>query len=320
MSEDILRLTLDLYSFVQDTEPLTTDRKLPLNTQRFRDLAEDLRGRFESTKEKAHSQLQDPIGAVRENLRAMLEELRKQQPSTGKLRSTWLALGKNYEALALRLEKSPTTLPKDVRLEHIKTRNYTRNLFHFCNSLWTILLYEWLRDKTQVILVASAFLVLAGFIEVVRRISPVWNRRFCDTIFGSVSRPHEEYSITSATWYIVALFIGVICMPQHAIEASTLMLGVGDPIAAIVGMKFGKHKLFGRKSVEGSLAFFLSSTLALGIFFSIVTELEFTTVALLSAGVSLAGTITELLTGRVEDNLSIPLVGGFVAMALLALV
>ena len=47
MSEDILRLTLDLYSFVQDTEPLTTDRKLALNTQRFRDLAEDLRGRFE---------------------------------------------------------------------------------------------------------------------------------------------------------------------------------------------------------------------------------------------------------------------------------
>ena len=106
-------------------------------------------------------------------------------------------------------------------------------------------------------------------------------------------------------------------MPQHAIEAGALVLGVGDPIAAIVGMKFGERRLVGDKTLAGFLGFFLSSALALCIFFSIVTPMDWVSIVLVSTGVGLAGALTELFTGKIEDNFSIPLVGGFVAMALL---
>ena len=317
MSEDILRLTIDLYAFVKDSEELTTTQKTELNPQRFREWAEQLRLRFDSAKTKASRQLQAPMISIRDNLRGMLDELRKQHPSRGKLRALWLSLGKSYEALALRLEKASEKLPKKVKLDHLKTNNYVRNLFHFGNSLWAILLYELVFDKTGITIVAGGFLALAIWMEVIRRLSPEWNRRFCDKIFGAVSRPHEEYSITAATWYSLALFIGVILMPQHAIEAGALMLGVGDPIAAVVGMKFGKHTLVGKKTLEGSLGFFLSSTLALCIFFALVTPLSWGSILLLSSGVALGGTLAELFTGKIEDNFSIPLVGGFLAMALL---
>ena len=110
-------------------------------------------------------------------------------------------------------------------------------------------------------------------------------------------------------------------MPKHAIVAGTLMLGVGDPVASIVGKKWGKRKIAGGKSLEGTLGFFLSSALTLFILFSLVTpHITLGTRILISAVIALGGALTELFTGRIEDNFSIPLAGGFFATICLALV
>ena len=71
MSEDILRLTIDLYAFVKDSEHLTTAEEVELNPQRFRDWAEQLRTRFDSAKAKASRQLQGPMVSIRDNLKSM---------------------------------------------------------------------------------------------------------------------------------------------------------------------------------------------------------------------------------------------------------
>ena len=40
------------------------------------------------------------------------------------------------------------------------------------------------------------------------------------------------------------------------------MLGVADPVAALIGRRYGRHKLRGGKSLEGAMAFVASGTLA----------------------------------------------------------
>lgn len=42
-----------------------------------------------------------------------------------------------------------------------------------------------------------------------------------------------------------------------------MALGIGDSFAAIVGKRFGKHKLFKKKSLEGCIAFVASIYCAL---------------------------------------------------------
>ena len=321
MSEDILHVPTDLYAFVLDSATLTKGNRPEANAQKFRAWADDLRQRFSQVRQDTSLRIQEQVTAIGENLHEIREELRKQHPCRQELKTRWVSLGRNYEKLVLQLQRASEKFPKALEIHQLKPRNYARNLFHFFNSLWAALLYELVFEKPTMLIIAFSFLALETVMEIVRRISPVWNDRFCNKLFGAVSRPHEEHNITAATWYTIALVIGLITMPKHAIVAGTLMLGVGDPVASIVGKKWGKRKIAGGKSLEGTLGFFLSSALTLFILFSLVTpHITLGTRILISAVIALGGALTELFTGRIEDNFSIPLAGGLFATICLALV
>jgi len=319
MSDDILHLTEDLYTFVLNSEHITSKNRTAFNGPKFRAWADDLRDRFAQVKSDTGTRVHDQIQHIRENLSSIGEELVKQHPSPKLLKNRWVLLGRNYESLVILLQKSSQAAPKTI--PRLKPKNYTRNVFHLFNSLWAVLLYELVFEKQTMLYIAGSFLVLAIGMEVLRRLSPDWNHRFCNEVFGSISRPHEEHNITAATWYTLALFIGVITMPKHAIAAGTLMLGVGDPIASIVGKAWGKRKLWNGKSLEGTIGFALSSSVALMILFSLACpQLSLQSRLIITAVVALCGALTELFTGKLEDNFTIPLVGGSVATLCLSLV
>ena len=78
--------------------------------------------------------------------------------------------------------------------------------------------------------------------------------------------------------------------------------------------------MWGEKSLEGSLGFFAIAVLALVFYFAVVAGgYSLAMVLLASVLVALAGTLTELFSGRIEDNFSIPLAAGAMAMFVLAL-
>jgi dolichol kinase len=320
MSEDIVRLTADLYAFVIDSESLTKRAREELNTSKFRAAAEDLHARCAQLKTDTQSRLSEQVTAVRENLDQMLEELRKQKPSKGSLKKSWASLGVSYENLVVQMQKASVKIPRGIQINHFKPRNYSRNFFHLFNSLWGVALYEFVLDRTGMLWVSGGILVLAIAIEVSRRLSPAINKEFCERIFGAISRPHETHNITSATWYSLALFLGVWLLPQHAIEAGTIVLGVADPAASIVGKAWGKTKIYRDKSLEGSLGFFFAAVATLVVFFAVINA-GYSALAIGITAVSVAAftTLAELFAGKIEDNFSIPVVGGIVAAVCLSL-
>jgi dolichol kinase len=72
-------------------------------------------------------------------------------------------------------------------------------------------------------------------------------------------------------------------------------------LCLLVILYFGKTKI-GNKSLEGALAFFVSTSLVLFPFLGPKAFL-----------VALAGTLVELFSKRVDDNFLLPLVGSLVA-------
>ena len=320
MSEDIVRLTADLYTFVIDSESLTTKARQELNARKFRAAAEDLHARCTQLRNDTQLRMTEQVAAVRENLGQMVGELKKQTPSKGQLRETWKSLGENYENLVIQLQKASVRIPQGVQLNHFKPRNYSRNFFHLFNSLWGVALYELVLDRTGMLWVSGGFALAAIIVEVSRRLSPALNKEFCDRIFGAISRPHETHNITSATWYALALFLGVWLLPQHAIEAGTIVLGVADPAASIAGKAWGKTKIYRDKSLEGSLGFFVTAFVTLIIFFTVISAgYSAWAIAITSLAVAVFTTLAELFAGRIEDNFSIPVVGGVVAAVCLSL-
>ncbi len=93
----------------------------------------------------------------------------------------------------------------------------------------------------------------------------------------------------------------MLLFPARAAMAGILYGGLADAAAAVVGRAFGRTRIRGGRTVEGSTAFYITA-LAIGI---VVARLSTPTAAL----TALALALVELLPLPVDDNLFLPLLG-----------
>lgn len=88
---------------------------------------------------------------------------------------------------------------------------------------------------------------------------------------------------------------------------SVVAWGVGDACAALIGKKFGKHKIYGKKSLEGSMAMFTVSFLSVTAFYRYHSALsEWWLIALVAFWVALFSTIAELISKSGTDTFFCP--------------
>jgi len=126
-------------------------------------------------------------------------------------------------------------------------------------------------------------------------------------------RTHElekKPYLNGATFITLGALILVLFFPKIIVVASFSMVSISDTFAAVIGKAFGKHRL-GEKSIEGTLAFFLSSLLIVAL----VPELNM----LIGIVMAISATLTEAFIVRIgsfkiDDNLSIPLVSALVGI------
>lgn len=113
-----------------------------------------------------------------------------------------------------------------------------------------------------------------------------------------------------------ALMVTILFSDVVAMTALSTML-VGDTAAALIGRKYGKRKINqNRKSVEGSLAFWITSFFIL-LFFGLLYSqpIWFYMYGILGITAAMFAEIYENRI-RIDDNFSIPLVMGlFLSLA-----
>jgi dolichol kinase len=119
---------------------------------------------------------------------------------------------------------------------------------------------------------------------------------------------HERTRVNSASWYAAALLVLALFFEPRVCAVAVAVLGVGDPIAGLVGRRWGKHKLLHGRSLEGSAAFVASAFVAafailLGFYASATTVAAAAAIAVAAA---VAGAVAEALSKRIDDNLSVP--------------
>ena len=147
--------------------------------------------------------------------------------------------------------------------------------------------------------------------------------RFFMIFMRNIAHPHEHYRVNSSTWFGTALAImSLTTMPMPA-TIGVMVLGLADPVAAIVGRRYGRTKLYNSRTLEGSAAFvvagFVISLVMLAIYYPSVS---------LGAGmvISIAGAVfgavAELFSTKLDDNLTIPIaaaMGASLAIQLLGI-
>jgi len=233
--------------------------------------------------------------------------------SMAERRAQWAAFQREvqpaYEALAASLRSMTLTGPRPLR-----PTNYTRNVFHVSCGLSVVALIELLPSRAWLIGLPLAVGLWAWSAEVSRRVWPSVNDRLMK-LFGNVAHAHERHRVNSSTWFVTALFLLGLAFPRYASAVGVAVLGLADPAAALVGRRFGRTKLRGGRSLQGSLAFVAVGALAaLGVL-ALRHHGSVGAFALTALAASVMGAVAELYTERLDDNFTIPLASASAALA-----
>ena len=113
-------------------------------------------------------------------------------------------------------------------------------------------------------------------------------------------RKRERRRFSSMTLFLTALFIIFLVFPTEIAYMSLVYLTVGDLFGKMIGRQFGRRRLYRRKTLEGTLAFFAGSVMTGYIFHSLLPI----PILYVLAGSAFAA-IVELLTDRANDNFTI---------------
>ncbi|MCL1971668.1 MAG: hypothetical protein FWG57_01615 [Endomicrobia bacterium] len=150
----------------------------------------------------------------------------------------------------------------------------------------------WYLPKSTVILGLAIAVAAVASLEFLRLKVPVCNDFFCKN-FKGFYREEEAKKVSGILGTLSGALITILLFPnKYMVMASFLYLAFGDAFAALIGKTFGKHKIFGGKSLEGSAACFVACLIA-GLF---LFNWKFAL-----AGAAIA-TIVEAVPWPINDN------------------
>ena len=161
----------------------------------------------------------------------------------------------------------------------------------------------------EVLLLPTLIIILCGNIalEYANFKRYRWARKSFGALFFRMLREKEtarqNFQFTGSV-YVLASAILCMCLFSKAVAviAMTVML-ISDSAAALIGRTFGKIKIYKKKTLEGTLAFFISALVINLLFIPIY---PFRLASLLACAAATAVEVYEDKIG-IDDNLSIPL-------------
>ena len=203
-------------------------------------------------------------------------------------------------------------LGRDRSLPHLG-----RKFYHFLMGMGCFALYAFFLSREESLLALVTIggaLIAVDFFRL--RYSAV--NRVALRLFGKLMRREELKSFSGNSFYVLGMVTVVLFFPKTIVLLSVLFLAIGDPSAAVFGTLYGKHRLIGKKSLEGGLANFLFTAIASVLFGSLYLGMDGHSEAggwtwipghqmwilgLIGGTVSF---IAELFPAPIDDNFSIP--------------
>ncbi len=186
-----------------------------------------------------------------------------------------------------------------------------RRLFHLANGVATATAYALLFTHEQVIHIFGTIACIVYVVDRVRIAYPEAIARHAPWVNRLLVRAEEQFRESAMIPYAIAVLLTILTVPKAAAIVAVYTLAIADPLAAVVGLRWGRRRIADDRSLEGSAAFF-AATLAIAAFV-LAKGTDGSALAIGGAAVTiaLAAAGCELLPLRIDDNLTIPLVVGF---------
>lgn len=165
------------------------------------------------------------------------------------------------------------------------------------------LILHFFSDRVAILAMTALLLILLE-IEYVRL---EHRSRFVE-VFDSMFRKHEKDNISGAVFLVVSCIICFAAFDYWIAVVALFMTVFGDLFASLFGKAFGKTVIYNSKTYIGTLAGLLANV-AIGVL--ILPEVVWLVVTM-----GFVATFTELMTNKMDDNLTVPLFAGFAGQML----
>jgi len=179
-----------------------------------------------------------------------------------------------------------------------------RKIYHLLGGLGLLSLY-YLLGRHDALICYAVLIAVVLAVDITRLKVPAFNL-FVQERFSSFIRKNEANKLTGTAPYLLGIGLSLLFYRTDIATAAICFLAFGDVAATAVGERYGRTKISGEKSLEGTLAF-AAVAMTVGFLLPLVG-------VHLVHGIILAGAIAaagvELVPLPVNDNLVIPLVSG----------
>lgn len=155
-------------------------------------------------------------------------------------------------------------------------------------------------EREVMIFITASLTGTAIALELSRHRFPRLNDWFLSQV-SVLTKESEKSQILGSTYMAAASLIVFLSFEKEVAILALLYIAVGDPLAGIVGKRFGRLRI-GSKSVEGTLAFAVGAGAVGCALIAGGLDVPYW-VALSGAGL---GALVELAPSPLDDNLTVP--------------
>lgn len=181
-----------------------------------------------------------------------------------------------------------------------------RKFFHVASLIHLLLYYiilKYFNSQTYALLYLTLVLIFFLTLEYFRLIK---KKRI--PLFSKVWRGEEKKKIGGEVYYILGMILALTFFDLQLAATAILMMALGDAVATLSGISFGRHKLTKTSTLEGSV---VQLIINLAIGYSILTNWT------IIISMSIAATLAEIFSFKLDDNLTIPVVAGLVGQIII---
>jgi dolichol kinase len=209
------------------------------------------------------------------------------------------------------LESAPSASRDDLQLG--------RRFFHLANGVSIATAYALLFTHEQVIHIFGTIACIVYVVDRVRIAYPEAVARHAPWVNRLLLRAEEQVRESAMIPYAIAVLLTILTVPKLAALVAIYTLGIADPLAAVVGIRWGRRPIARNRTMEGSLAFFGATVAIAAVVLGRGSAGTPMAIGAASIAIGLAGALCELVPLRIDDNLTIPLIVGFATWIVAAL-
>ncbi len=203
------------------------------------------------------------------------------------------------------------TVSKILLQEDFKKKSdihWARKIWHIGGVLLLFLAYNILPLEISKVFILLLFALFAG-IDLYR----LRNKNFNVLVthyLRPIMRQSEIDKLAGTTYLIAGVVILFNFFDPIVVELSLIFLALADPSASYFGLRFGKDKILGEKTLQGFLAAFFVCSICSFIFLY-WNDYNLWRAVVVSFIGGLIGSLAELIpVGKLDDNLTIPVASG----------